>query len=192
MKRTVSALLIALVIVAFLPLNSSRADDKRSDDHKVLPAVFIFPSALERIDEEAFVGTAARVLIFDERFKQIGEKAFAETLLTDAFVPSATEHIADYAFGAAERLIVHGVPGSYAEDWARENDIPFRPDYDRRAIYYGSNSSETGRRPDSRENAETVDDETGYPRPFGRLDTYIQSERPQDRPELNPIDYRFP
>jgi hypothetical protein len=47
--------------------------------------------------------------------------------LTDIFIPESVEIIEKNAFGECENLTIHGIIGSYAEEYAISNNIPFIP-----------------------------------------------------------------
>ena len=188
MKRWMSVLLIALSLFVFLPLNTAWAFDLSMGDN----ALFIFPASLEEIGEEAFAGTGVRSVMLDRRVIRIKTGAFDQTSnLNSVFIPSSVEYIGVQAFGTAEGIVIHGVPCSYAEDWTRQNNLPFVPDYVWRWFYFNARPGGPVIRPTETRESDLIDTDSLI-RPMGRSDNDPISERPQDRPELNPIDYRFP
>ena len=122
---------------------------------------------------------------------QIGEKAFDKAWrLTDVYIPGTTHFIADSAFHISTDLTIHGIDGSYAEDWAYSHEIPFVVDNVWNVIVQSGRTHNTRTDPIKRYIATLV---LIILYEFFRLSFYeVRSRRPQDRPELNPIDYRFP
>ena len=188
MRRNLSALLIVLILFVYLPFNGAKALDIDVPN----PAIFVFPAHLTVIGDEAFAGTSVRVVLLKEGLIRIGSKAFDNAeRLTDVYIPADTVHIDAGAFGTSSRVVIHGVAGSYAEDWAHKNDLPFVPDYDWRHILFGRPNLHSEKRHTPRSNAETIDTHFIIS-PFTQQIIEFLSERPHDRPELHPIDYRFP
>lgn len=60
---------------------------------------------------------------------QIGDRAFVNCeSLIQIDIPSAVNHIGEYAFWQCRQLTIHAPAGSYAETYAKENNIPFVPE----------------------------------------------------------------
>ena len=56
----------------------------------------------------------------------IGDNAFSDCRgLTEITIPDSVTSIGDYAFYDCTNLTIYGYTGSYAETYAKENDIPF-------------------------------------------------------------------
>ena len=153
---------------------------------------FVLPSSLTIIENEAFEGTAVETIVFQECLVSIGSKAFGNIApLTDVYISETTTYIADSAFSAADDLTIHGVDGSNAEDWAREHELPFVID-DIWHWYMVPNSV--------RQHNAQINLVYRYIAALLSVICYtvfkygyyqVRSRRPQDRPELNSIDYCF-
>ena len=67
-----------------------------------------------------------KAVIVQECFVQIGENAFAGCVfMTDICLPASVVEIGVDAFKDCHKLTIHAPAGSYAEDYAQENNIPF-------------------------------------------------------------------
>lgn len=187
MKKIKCLLFIFVYVVIVLFSSGNRYSDSYDNNFENL---FSFPNSLLEIEEEAFAGTAARTIVFQNGLLKIGNYAFADARnLVNVFIPSSTEDIGELVFPRNKSLTIFGVKGSYAETWANENQLPFIEENiwscgkdNERAIkdYWISIGSFLA---------------IGFPRKrklYGRMKENAISLRPQDRPELYPIDYRFP
>ena len=123
MKPRKYLIIAAFTLLCILPLSDvGDAEEIKSEDG----GMFIFPSSLERIEDEAFEGTAVETAVFPEGFVSIGERAFDNACaLKDVYIPDTTTYIADSAFSAAADLTIYGLDDSYAEDWAKKHDVLF-------------------------------------------------------------------
>lgn len=185
-KRTMILLAMLFAIVLFsLPM--TYAGEAEIDSQ----AAYIFPLSLREVEEDAFSGTAAETVVFPEGFLSIGENAFSGAgSLTDVYIPESTEYIADSAFSITRDLTIYGVDDSYAKEWAEEHQVPFVTDNIWAAlIQSGSSLYEQGI--PTNQYAAAVNPEKMIA-VHERSEDEEESRRPQDRPELNPIDYRFP
>lgn len=110
--RNLLALVLALLLV--------------SPDLAVLAeeaAAIRLPSSLKVIEDEAFYGdTSIEKVIVPEGATEIGERAFANSSLTEINLPDSITSIADTAFDGLDVLKVTANEGSYAYNWASEND----------------------------------------------------------------------
>lgn len=187
-QRVVVSLIIAIILLqAFVcPQVSGPISNHYG---KVKNYTGYFPGGLLLVEDEAFEGTSFRTLIFSDGFLRVGDRAFSNMgMLKNAWFPESTAFIADSAFSQSALLIIYGVDGSYAQSWAREHRIEFE-----RTDYWYTSPSGTEiclwlmfplfgvLLPDS-----------DNKRIRRYLRSLVISMRPQDRPELNPIDYRFP
>lgn len=152
---------------------------------------FVLPLSLREIEEDAFSGTAAETVILPKGFLKIDQNAFEGAWrLTDVYIPDTTECIADSAFSATSNLTVHGMDGSYAKDWAYRHEIPFVVDNVWYVIPESGRLHTVRTYPTSRHIATVV--LIILFELFGLSYYEVRSRRPQDRPELYPINYRFP
>lgn len=186
---TVCAVFTAILLQMFARPPSDN-QSKKSHDFLRENATY-FPKALEFIEDEAFEGTAFQTLVFEEGLLQIGDHAFSETnQLEDVYFPETVDYIADNAFCRSSLQTVYGSEGSYIQSWAAEQDLDFKPavcwftgSYIARisAVLLTTMLGLVCPPPDN--------DAQKIRRYLARI---VRSMRPQDRPELNPIDYRFP
>ena len=152
---------------------------------------FKLPSSLIIIEDEAFEGTAVETVVFQNGLVSIGSNAFGNIdVLKDVYIPDTTTYIADSAFSVTDDLTVHGVDGSNAEDWAEKHGIPFVADDIWRAVPNSTSQNNIRINPVYRYIATLLLTICFTVFRFGYYK--VRSRRPQDRPELNPIDYCFP
>lgn len=89
-------------------------------------AEFTLPASLTVIEGEAFLGTAADVVVIQEGLETIGDQTFAKMpSLRRVEIPQSVAFIADDAFEGSENAVFYGVTGSYAECWAKSHGIVF-------------------------------------------------------------------
>ncbi|MBR0463530.1 MAG: leucine-rich repeat domain-containing protein, partial [Clostridia bacterium] len=98
------------------------------------------PESVVSIEEEAFAGNAAVTeLVVPEGVAAIGERAFAESGLTEITLPSTLTSIADDAFDGCDIETAHAPWGSYAFEYCREKgwfvETPFSPEMN--VVTYG-------------------------------------------------------
>ena len=194
MNKSTIAFMLVLISIVLLPLSFASAENSPPFSKILTPsdeAMFVLPASLNMIDDEAFEGTAVTAVLIRERVICIGDYAFANTpKLQVVFIPQATEHIGDYAFPANTGLTIYGAMGSYAEEWANAHQIPFDGVYfwnllipNRKTINIQGISHKRILLIINPERTVGIIQQTAFNE---------MSMRPQDRPELNPIDYRFP
>jgi len=153
--------------------------------------VSVFPSSLLYIENEAFEGTAFQAVFLPDGFLRIGDRAFQDTpSLHRVYIPQTTEFIGVDSFPQNELFEIHGVEGSYADDWAKQQHIFFIPDYSV-ALRVLGRQQQTAQSNSALNSGQISDSETEA-RFKGQCENKDRSMRPQDRPELNPIDYKFP
>lgn len=189
MKRKwflISAAFIVFLILS--PFGTVIAEDTSFNSSN---KTFVLPSSIIVIEDEAFEGTAVKVVVLPDGLLSIGARAFENArFLTDVYIPDTTEYIADSAFSITSSLTIHGIDGSYAKDWAHRHEIPFVIDDIWTVFVLRGNSHNTQTNPINRIIATIV---LIIIFSFFRSCYYeIRSRRPQDRPELYPIEYRFP
>ena len=86
------------------------------------------PRGIKELDRSVFEGcTALEELSLQNGISIIGDCVFAGcTSLRDIEIPDSVEYISYDAFYGCESLTIHAPKGSYAEEYAKENDIPFK------------------------------------------------------------------
>lgn len=109
-----------------LPKNLSGIPSKTFADCSELNKVFL-SDAITQIGSEAFKGCSSlHRPWFPEKLESIGERAFQGCVsLERVFLPDNISEIGEDAFSDCDNLIIHGNMGSYAEQYARENNIVF-------------------------------------------------------------------
>ena len=187
MNRKLFLIAAVFIVLCILPLFSSACAEEIDPGND---RTFIFPSSLERIEDEAFEGTAAETVIFPEGLISIGSRAFEHVQgLKDVYIPDTTTSIADSAFSAAD-ITIHGIDGSYAMSWASSHEIPFVAENIWNTVVQSVRSHNTRTDPIHQIAITIV---LIALLEFFKFSCYeLRSRRPKDRPELNPIDYRFP
>ena len=154
-------------------------------------SVSVFPNSLLYIEDEAFEGTAFQAVFLPDGFLGIGDRVFRDTpSLYMVFVPQTTTSIGADSFPRNRFFVLHGVKGSYASGWAKQQHLPFIPDY-WVAWLLLYRFIQTVCSDDATNTIQITALETGA-RSKGQSGHEDRSMRPQDRPELNPIDYKFP
>lgn len=154
-------------------------------------ATFALPASLVMIGDEAFEETASEVVILPDSLLIIGEKSFAGSRsLKMIYIPASVVYIGEHTFDDTSNLTIRGLENSYAAQWAQEHSIAFTQfeaalftmeklrDFLKNGLFMllvfcFSPASVTFLKCKK----------TAYRE---------KSMRPQDRPELNPIDYKFP
>ena len=183
---------IIIVLIILLAILPSPFPTAFAGESEVRPqAAFVLPLSLKEIDEESFSGTAVKTVVFPKGFLYIGENAFRGALqLTDVYIPYTTRYIADSAFSETTGFTIHGVKGSYAQKWAQKHRVPFVEDDIWKAIIRDGRILEAEGPPTGRYIAGVNPERIISSHERGEDEG--KSKRPQERPELNPIDYRFP
>lgn len=87
----------------------------------------VIPSNVEKVGISAFSGCKGLVsVIICEGVREIGDWAFTECKnLTGISIPASTVSIGKEVFNGCPNLTIHTSAGSYAEQYAKENNIPF-------------------------------------------------------------------
>lgn len=187
MKRKWFVYLVIFAVILVLPLFRNTNADKTNPDDS---ATFKLPSSLVTIENEAFEGTAVETVVLPDGLIDIGPGAFeAVATLKDVYIPDTTTYIADSAFAITSDLTIHGVEGSYAKEWAYRHEVSFVADN----IWTVTSQIR---------DAHNLQINPAYWQYITLLVLIIsiafyvfydyRSRRPQDRQELNPIDYCFP
>ncbi len=87
----------------------------------------ILGAGIKNIPSQAFQGCSSlESIILPYQVETIGDDAFKNcTKLRKITIPKATTSISDSAFSYPDKITIYGVAGSYAEQYATENDIAF-------------------------------------------------------------------
>lgn len=182
MKSRAASLLFLSVIILLLCLGTATGEEG---------PVFVLPAGLVEIEEEAFSGTAVQNVVLPDGLQSVGDNAFENTEeLKDVYVPSSVETLSDSAFPENGQLVIHGTEGSAAQKWAEKHRVAFAP---RTAWRTTAQDEKPKDSPDT--GIGLLQKGDGLPGPmnrFSRARADGKSMRPQDRAELNPIDYKFP
>ena len=187
MKEKTLVLMFCFLLAAIFPLAGACADKEAASAANT----FVFPSSREKIEESAFFDTAVNTIIFPDGFLWLGENAFGNAKrLTDVYIPGTAEYIAQSAFPKDAAFTIYGIGGSRAEKWAKQRRIPFVA----RNIWSGSAQKEAPARSyDAASASLTLTAAAGQTAMARKRDAAEAAGRcPQERPELNPLDYRFP
>ncbi len=84
------------------------------------------PNGVTRIDSYAFNGAGLQKLTIPDGVLDINERAFMDCAdLTEITIPSSVTYIEYRAFDGCEQLMIYGYADSYADQYARDHDIPF-------------------------------------------------------------------
>ena len=81
----------------------------------------VLPGALAEIDESAFEGVIAGVVLVSDACTIIGEYAFRDAAVTQIRIPENCS-IADTAFEGCDAVQIFGTPGSEAEAFCETHD----------------------------------------------------------------------
>ena len=188
MKRCVFPLVLVLVLAVLSPFFYSVGTDQGASGTK---KKFVLPASLQVIEEDAFSGTAVESVVLPKGLAYIGEAAFANTEhLNEVYIPSSVQFIGKSAFSESSHVTVFGAEKSYAEEWAKEHQISFVPEDVFRFQYKNGEEIQNRAVLISRNNQTML--AAAKTKSNGRTLDNPPSMRPHDRPELNPIDYRFP
>ena len=194
MKKSIIAFLLVLISIVLSSLNFASAEDRTLSSKESIPlqeSVFILPTSLKKVEDGAFERTSVSTVVFWENVIYIGDQAFADASnLQDIYIPPSAEFIGANAFPQNKGLTIHGVKGSYAETWANKHRVPFVLSNIWTLFTAGGRSLNTQGIPlelmllaISPDRILGITPQTAYDE---------MSMRPQDRSELNPINYRFP
>ena len=88
---------------------------------------FTLPASLQYIGEDAFEGTAGVEVVLPEGLQTIEDEAFAEMpYLKVVVIPESVQYIGKDVFWGTQDIIIYGVNGSAAEQYALVYDIVFQ------------------------------------------------------------------
>ena len=107
--KKLSSLLLALILCLGVPVASAAESDFQIRDGVLV----------KYTGEDQF-------LTIPDSVTAIGEEAFADCgKLKVLVIPGSVTRIEDNAFDCCEDLTIHAPEGSYAQSFAKENNIPF-------------------------------------------------------------------
>ena len=183
--------LLLLVLVAAPSVSSDPTIETILAEPASSEAVFRFPASLKTVGDNAFSGTVIEKAVFQSELETVGSSAFANTRnLTDVYLPSSVEYIAENAFERSDALTIHGAEGSYAQQWAQAHGIAFEAEEIRDAV---PNFARARRDIWKLVNLLRI---ILFAALLISLTVYFTDERrllrPRLRPEMHPLDYRFP
>ena len=109
-----------------IPNSVTRIGDAAFRDCKSFTSVTI-PNSVTRIGDYAFDNCVSLTdVTIPNSATRIGDRAFnACPSLTSVTIPESVTSIGDKAFWGCDSLVIYGSAGSYAEKYAKENNIPF-------------------------------------------------------------------
>ena len=110
-----------------LPDSLTRIGDGAFEYCTSLTSVTI-PNSVSRIGNNTFAQcTSLTSVNIPDSVTRIGDYAFDEcTSLTSVTIPDSVTKIGNYAFKDCKNLTIYGKSGSYAETYAKKNNIPFK------------------------------------------------------------------
>ena len=186
MKKFISILMIIMSLyISPFALTNQKADNYTSN------GTFVLPASILLVDNEAFSGTSVETAVFPNGFLLLGDMAFSSASeLRRVYLPASLSEIGTDVFSENTNLTIHGVEKSFAQTWAEENGITFVND-----DIWAKVQTPNGFHVESLLALSFIicpfEDER-IRRIKWKAGEFLCSMRPQDRPELNPIDYRFP
>ena len=186
MKRQLTIVVFAIFFL-LSSLNWAGAEGLQQKEK----GAFILPPSLIEIEEEGFWGTNAQTVVFPDGFMTLQDGVFENALkIQSVYLPPSTAFIAESAFPKKADLTIYGAEESYTQEWAEAHEFQFVP----REI--GNLTADY-----SKKIREHKTDNyffyllgllEGIDLRMPLSETENLSRRPQDRPELNPVDYKFP
>ena len=88
-------------------------------------SVDVFDDLLGRIVQQFGMGDQTAVIL-EDGVVSIGKEAFMYNFRLESIrIPDSVERIGEDAFYMCNKLTIHAPAGSYAEIYAKENNIPF-------------------------------------------------------------------
>lgn len=191
MKKSIMVLIICFCFWLW-PANLLPVPQNGTDYHEIgSTASFKLPASLKEIGEESFENTAVEIIIIPDGARIIDERAFADNeSLKFAYIPESVASICESAFDNNTYLTIIAEKGSYAQTWAENHNIAFT-DINTLPAWI----TKLGRRLSEKLPCLPFIFSLCpcfIPEFVKRKKVWRKSMRPQDRPELYPINYRFP
>ena len=85
----------------------------------------ILPNTLKRIASGAFAYSNLKTITLRDGLLSIGEAVFEACPLSEIFIPASVTSIGEWTSLYKPEVLIHAPSGSYAETYAKENNIPF-------------------------------------------------------------------
>jgi hypothetical protein len=85
----------------------------------------VIPEGVTSINRYTFFRSSLINVIIPNSVTVIGEEAFSGADLQKITIPESVTTIEKLAFSGCENLVIRGVAGSYAESYAKKNNIIF-------------------------------------------------------------------
>jgi hypothetical protein len=153
--------------------------------------VFALPTTLKEIGESAFEGTAAETVNIQSSMEMIGDRAFANMkVLKVVHIPKSVKSIGEHAFEGSFNAVIHCIENSYAALWARAHNVAFVREAATSTWILKLGKLLQGSFFRTLFLCCLSPGKQFWQR--RKTEKHERSMRPQDRPELYPIDYRFP
>ena len=89
---------------------------------------FTTPGSLTVIEDEAFSGIAAKVIMITGNVESIGDNAFSGSSVEQVGFQNRDTEVSWNAFSeCSSDLVVFGIPGGSVEQWAEDHNYTFYP-----------------------------------------------------------------
>lgn len=190
MKKSIRIILCLLFAIVFLGLPLGKIQGLNTDAlYKDKKMPFNFPASLQVVGDWAFANTGIDAAVFSDELMYIGKFAFCNASeFHNVYIPPKTMFIGTDAFPGG--TVVHGVENSYVGEWACKNGYLFvDDDIWSKVVFKAKLCLE---QIFSFSFTTCLLNKTNVLSLLNRKRKFVKSMRPKDRPELWPINYRFP
>lgn len=181
--RMIKISLISVIIILFVSISSLRCET--NDNVSYLPA------SLKVVDEYAFSETALEYVVFPEGFLCLNNNAFENTFIKGIYIPQTTRFISENAFGYNTDFTMYGIEDTYADEWAKKHNIPFKIcdmmfEINRNIVFKLCKSLKRTHK------SLFLDEQKVISCSFSPHSWLIRDMKPKKRSELHSIEERFP